>query len=288
MRRLSSLRMLPTRPLSMRLLSMRVLSNRPLSDRMRSTHPFALSMLLVAVLLVPAALQARPLTVAAASDLRQAMDALVVAFRAERPDIAVQPIYGSSGKFSAQIENGAPFDLYFSADEAYPERLHALGHAASPPRRYGLGRLVLWEPGADGPPPTLAALAEARYRRIAIANPAHAPYGVRAVEALQAAGLHARVERRLVFGENVSQAAQFVASGAADAGIVAYALVLGAGLGRPGRWTLVDDALHAPLWQAFMVTARAADDPRAHAFAGFVEGEAGRAVLARYGFALPE
>jgi molybdate transport system substrate-binding protein len=247
------------------------------------------SMLIAALLLAGLASvgHARPLVVAAASDLRQAMDALVDAFGDAQPDIRLQVIYGSSGRFSAQIENGAPFDLYFSADEAYPQRLHALGHAAGAPQRYGLGRLVLWEPGADGPEPTLASLAEPRFRRIAIANPAHAPYGVRAVEALQAAGLHEQVGPRLVFGENIAQAAQFVASGAAEAGIVAYALVLGDGLGRPGRWALIDDSLHAPLWQAFIVTRRAADDPRALAFAAFVQAEAGRAVLARYGFALP-
>ncbi|MBB5016427.1 molybdate ABC transporter substrate-binding protein [Rehaibacterium terrae] len=243
-------------------------------------------LLLLLCLATPVSAQTRPLTVAAASDLRHAMQALQVEYAQRHPDERVRVVYGSSGKFSAQIEHGAPFDLFFSADEAYPQRLHARGHAAGAPRRYALGRLVVWVSGDDAPP-ALADLAAPRYARIAIANPLHAPYGQRAEEALHRAGL-ATLRPRLVFGENVSQAAQMVQSGAADAGIVALALMFGDELRGRGGYTLVEESLHAPLWQAFIVTRRAAGDARAARFADFVLSDAGRAVLAAHGFVLPD
>jgi molybdate transport system substrate-binding protein len=232
--------------------------------------------------------QSRPLTIAAASDLRYAMQALQAEYARQHPGDDVRVIFGSSGKFSTQIENGAPFDLFFSADESFPQRLHARGFAATAPRHYGLGRLVLWIQSDAAEAPALADLAAPRFARIAIANPQHAPYGMRAEEALRGAGLWDTVQPRLVMGENISQAAQMVHSGAADIGIVALALMFGDDLRGRGRYTLVDDALHTPLWQAFIVTRRAAGDPRAARFADFVLSEAGRAILASYGFVLPE
>jgi molybdate transport system substrate-binding protein len=247
---------------------------------MRRGLPFLL--LLVASVSASAA----PLTIVAASDLRYAMGAVIEAFRVGHPDIEPRVMYGSSGRFATQIENGAPFDLYFSADEAYPQRLHRAGLTAGAPQRYGLGRIVLWV--RDGQVPPIAALHEPRFRRIAIANPTHAPYGERAQQALTALGLWQTVEPRLVLGENISQAAQMVYSGAAEIGVVALALVLGGELEGQGDYRLIDEALHQPLWQAFVITRRAADDARAQAFADFVLGEEGRSILARYGFVLPD
>lgn len=228
-----------------------------------------------------------PLTIAAASDMRFAMDALCAKYRARHPDDTVRVVYGSSGKFSAQIEHGAPFDLFFSADEAYPMHLHRRGQAASAPRRYGLGRLAIWVDGDRALPPDIAGLAAPEFARIAIANPLHAPYGQRAEQALRRAGAWDALESRLVRAENVSQAAHLVRSGAADAGIVALALVSSDELAGRGRHRLVDDALHEPLWQAFIVTRRAGTDPRALRFADFVGSAEGRAVLARFGFVVP-
>jgi molybdate transport system substrate-binding protein len=243
-------------------------------------------LLLLFLLLVSTPLRAEPLTIAAASDLRYAMAAVVEAFRIENPAVEPRVLYGSSGRFATQIGNGAPFDLYFSADEAYPRRLQAAGLTAGAPQRYGLGRLVLYV--RDGQAPALEQLREPRFRRIAIANPTHAPYGERAQQALGALGLWQAVEPRLVLGENISQAAQMVYSGAAEIGVVALALVLGGELEGKGDYRLIDEALHQPLWQAFVITRRAADDARALAFADFVRGGEGRAILSRFGFALPD
>lgn len=242
-------------------------------------------LLVLALLLACGPLNAAPLTIAAASDLRYAMAAVVEAFRAGHPAIEPRVLYGSSGRFATQIENGAPFDLYFSADEAYPQRLQAAGLTAAAPQRYGLGRLVLYV--RDGQAPALEALREPRYRRIAIANPSHAPYGERARQALEAAGLWRSVEPRLVLGENISQAAHMVHSGAAEVGLIALALVVGGELQGKGDYVLIDHEWHPPLWQAFVITRRAANDARAQAFAAFVRGEQGRAILARFGFELP-
>ena len=231
---------------------------------------------------------AEPLTIAAAADLRYAMDALIEDFHRLQAGDRPVAIYGSSGKFSTQIENGAPFDLFFSADESYPMRLAQLGHAASTPRRYAQGRVVLWVPGKDLPPPLLTDLTQKRFDHIAMANPAHAPYGARARQALQRAGLWSAIESRIVYGENVGQAAQLTYSGAADAALIALALVYGDELSGSGQFVLIDQSLHDPLWQAYIVTRRAAADPRAAAFAEFVSGAQGRALLARFGFALPK
>jgi len=241
---------------------------------------------LLLLLMASLSLRAEPLTIAAASDLRYAMAAVVEAFRLEHPQVAPRVVFGSSGRFATQIENGAPFDLYFSADEAYPQRLDASGLTAGPPQRYGLGRIVLWV--RDGIAPPVESLREPRFRRIAIANPQHAPYGERAQQALTALDLWPAVEPRLVLGENISQAAQMVYSGAAEVGVVALALVLGGELEGQGDYRLIDERLHQPLWQAFVITRRAAEDSRARAFADFVLGEQGRSILARHGFVLPE
>lgn len=243
------------------------------------------AILILIGLLAPALLRAGGITVAAASDLKFALDGIVAEFQAAHPGDRVEVVYGSSGKFAAQIRNGAPFDLYFSADIAYPRLLEREGLTAGPARAYAFGRLVLWSLGAQ--PQELRDLAAPAYRRIAIANPLHAPYGARAREALERAGVWAAVEPRLVYGENIAQAAQFVESGAADAGIVALSLVLGPNLRDQGRWILVPEALHSPLEQGYVVLRRAGDDPLARRFAEHMSGPAARAALERYGFALP-
>jgi molybdate transport system substrate-binding protein len=232
--------------------------------------------------------QDAPLRIAAAADLRFALDEVVQAFGREMPGVRVEVIYGSSGKLTTQILNGAPFDVFLSADIAFAQELQSAGQAATTPRLYGVGRLVSWS--LD---PTLGRLGldnlvrAPQLRRLAIANPEHAPYGRRAIEALTTRGLLEAVRPRLVFAENIAQAAQFVESGAAQAGLVAYSLVLSPALAGKGAWEMVPEHWHQPLQQAFVVTRRGALDPRARAFAEMLEGPAGRAVLRRHGFALP-
>jgi len=134
---------------------------------------------------------------------------------------------------------------------------------------------------------TLADLADPAIRKIAIANPKHAPYGKRAEEALKAAGVWEKMQAKLVYGENVAQAAQFVQTGNAQAGIIALSLALGPELAKRGSYALIPDKLHQPLEQGFIVTRRAAGNPLAQAFASFMTGQEARAVMTRYGFVLP-
>ncbi|MCX8016994.1 MAG: molybdate ABC transporter substrate-binding protein [Rhodocyclaceae bacterium] len=227
------------------------------------------------------------ITIAAAADLKFALDEVVALFRQAHPGETVEVIYGSSGKFATQIRQGAPFDLFFSADIAYPRQLAEEGLAASAVMPYALGRLVIWSATRDASRLTLADLADPIWRKIAIANPKHAPYGKRAEEALRAAGVWDKLRDRLVMGENVAQAAQYVQSGNADVGIVALSLVLNPTLSAPDGYALIAATLHAPLEQGFILTRRAAGNALAKAFADCIASPAARRVLARYGFTLP-
>jgi len=250
---------------------------------------FCLSLLLaVQALLLPAAQAGERITLAAAADLKFALDEVVASFGRTHPGDRVEVVYGSSGKFATQIRQGAPFDLYFSADIAYPRELEAEGLAASPTRPYAVGRIVLWSNSRDASRLRLQDLADPALGRIAIANPRHAPYGKRAEEALRAAGVWDAVQARLVQGENIAQTAQFVQSGNAGVGIIALSLALNPTLAQQGGHALIDAALHTPLEQGFIITRRAAGNAAAVRFAAFMQDEAARAILRRYGFALPE
>ncbi len=230
---------------------------------------------------------AEKIHIAAAADLKFAMQEIVRTFMAQNPGDKLEVIYGSSGKFNTQIQQGAPYDLYFSADIAFPLELAKAGFAASPVKPYGLGRLVLWSSALDASTMTLASLTDPKITRIAIANPKHAPYGKRAVEALQAAGLWEKIEPKLVYGENIAHAAQFAQSGNAQVGIVALALAISPELAGKGGYWLVPDKLHKPLEQGFIVTKRAAGSALAKRFADYMDSQPARAVMVQYGFALP-
>jgi molybdate transport system substrate-binding protein len=229
--------------------------------------------------------------IAAASDLRFAMEDLVGAFTDANPGITVEPTYGSSGTFFAQISEGAPFDVFFSADAAYPRRLEAAGLAASGTTAvYGIGRLVLWAPDdstIDIEGRGLEALTDPAVRRIAIANPEHAPYGRAAEAAMKAAGVYDAVRSKLVLGENVAQAAQFAESGGADIGVIAHALAVAPELRDKGRFAAVPVDSYPPLEQAVVMLESAADPAAARAFLDFVLGPDGRALLDRHGFLPP-
>jgi len=228
------------------------------------------------------------LTIAAAADLKFALDEVVVLFKSTHPAAQIETIYGSSGKFSTQIRQGAPYDLYFSADIAYPRALIADGLGASGVQTYGAGRIVLWSSSRDASQMTLADLADPAIHKIAIANPEHAPYGKRAEEALKAAGVWEKTQPKLVYGENIAQTAQYVQSGNAQVGIIALSLALGPELSRQGSYALIPDKLHQPLEQGFIVTRRGADNQLAQEFARFMTGKEARAIMTRYGFVLPD
>jgi molybdate transport system substrate-binding protein len=229
------------------------------------------------------------LTVAAASDLRFALEPLRTTFE-RTAGIGVRAVYGSSGQFAAQIAQGAPFDVFLSADENLMADLVKRGRVAHDSVRvYAIGRLAIWVRSTSRLDISrgAAALADDGAKFIAIANPAHAPYGRAAVDALRRSGLFDRVRRKLVYAESVSHALQLVASGNADVGIVALSLVL---VPRPeldGRVSPVPQSLHAPLRQTLGVVLGRPHEAAARRFSEFLIGKEGRAVLRRFGFAMP-
>lgn len=238
-------------------------------------------------LLAASSAHAEKITIAAAADLKFAMDEIVAAFKREKQGNELEVIYGSSGKFHTQIQQGAPYDIYFSADIAYPRDLASKGMAASAVRPYAVGRIVLWSNSMDATKMTLASLGDPRISRIAIANPKHAPYGKRAEEALRASGVWEKLQPKLVYGENIAHTAQFVQTGNAQAGIIALSLALNPELAKKGGYYLIPATLHEPLEQGFVITRRGAEKPLVKQFADYMASRPARAVMTRYGFALP-
>lgn len=244
-------------------------------------------LLFACAMLVAVPAQAGKITIAAAADLKFAMEEIAAAFKNDHPGEEINIVYGSSGKFQTQIQQGAPYDLYFSADIAFPRELAKKGFAASEVRPYAFGRIVLWSTSMDATKMTLAGLNDLKISRIAIANPRHAPYGKRAEEALRASGLWEKIEPKLVYGENIAHTAQFVQTGNAQVGIIALALALNPELAKKGGYLLIPDRLHQPLEQGYIITSRAAGNPLAKSFAAYINSKAARAVMSRYGFVLP-
>ena len=241
-------------------------------------------------LIGPTGAIAEPPTVAAASDLRFALPEVAAQFTAETGE-SVRFSFGSSGNLRRQIAQGAPFALFLSADDEYVLALAQEGHALDEGVRYAEGRLALLVPHgsplrADGTLQELAqALKDGRLRHLAIANPDHAPYGKRAQEALQHAGLWEPLQPHLVLGENVAQTAQFALTGSAQAGLVAYSLALAPAVAAQADYDLIPAAWPLPLHQR-MVLIRGAG-PTAHQFFAYLQTPAARALLRRNGFALP-
>lgn len=231
------------------------------------------------------ATESRTVRVAAASDLTFAIAQISVLVQEIDPSIDVVPAFGSSGQFLQQIVNGAPFDLYLSADRAFPQEIAARGLADSADVfEYGVGRLVVWTTRTEFGTPTLQTLSDPAVRKVSIANPRHAPYGRAADEAIVNSGLADAVANKLVLGENVSQAAEFVLSGSADIGVVALALVLADAVQGEGAWTLVPPDVHTPITQAGVVLGRAQDVHAARVVRDVIMSPAGQDVLRRYGF----
>ncbi len=228
--------------------------------------------------------------VAAAADLKFALDAVLAATAGETPGLRPLVTYGSSGNFSAQIENGAPYDLFLSADVDYPRRLAAKGLADGDVFPYAVGRIALWVPARsklDIATLGLRALLDPSVRKVAIANPRHAPYGRAAEAAMRSLGVWDGVKGKVVLGENVAQAAQFVQSGAADAGIVALSLALSPQMRTAGRWVELPPGSYPRMDQGGIVLKGARNPTGARAVRDRLLGPRGREILAKYGFFLP-
>lgn len=223
------------------------------------------------------------ITVAAASDLRPAFEELGAKFT-EATGTKVTFSFGSSGQLREQVINGAPFDLFASANVAFVDEVIAEGRGVAETKAdYAFGRVVIWTPDGVMLPEEIAELSSDEFRRIAIANPEHAPYGLAAQQALEASGTYDAVKDRLVFGENISDTFEIVKSGNADAGIIALSLAIADG----GEYALIPAELHDPLQQALVVTSTGAQGEAAAAFAEFIGSPDGREVMVSYGFVLP-
>ncbi len=228
-------------------------------------------------------------TIAAASDLSSAMDEIARNFE-KATGCTVRVSAGSSGNFLTQIENGAPFDVFFSADLDYPKKLESEG-LAEPGSTYPYadGKIVLWvrEDSHLDLTKGLEALRDSSVRKIAIANPLHAPYGRAAEESLRRAGVYDAVKDRLVLGENISQAAQFAESGNADAGILALSLLQTPALKNKGRSWTIPEILYTPIRQGAVILKSAPNPAAAQDFLQYIRTSAVAALLERYGFSSP-
>ncbi len=232
---------------------------------------------------------AQEIVVAAAADLASVFPQVAERFQKETGK-KVRLNFGSSGQFLLQIENGAPFDVFFSADLQYPQRLEAEG-LTQPGSiyKYAVGKLVLYVPNGSAVDPSrgLRALLSTQVKKIAIANPQHAPYGRAAVEALKKEGLYDALQSKLVMGENISQAAQFVQSGSAEAGIVALSLALSPAMKSAGRFAELPASSYTPLEQAAVILKSSRDKATAALFLDYIRKPEIASLLSQYGFTAP-
>jgi molybdate transport system substrate-binding protein len=257
-----------------------------------------LSLIFAVVIGLPSSAYAEKIVIAAASDLKFAMDEVVQSFKktgatststsTSASDDVVEVVYGSSGNFFTQIQQGAPYDLFFSADIALPQALFKNGFAASEVTPYGVGRLVLWSTKHDKTSLSVENLSQSRFVKIAIANPAHAPYGKRAEEALRSAKVWDAVQSKLVLGDNITQAALYAQTGNADVGLIALSLALNPRLASKGVYTIVPEQMHQPISQGFVITKRAENNPLAARFGRFMAQPETLKIMKSHGFSAPE
>jgi molybdate transport system substrate-binding protein len=244
---------------------------------------------LLAVLLTGSYARTQTVKVAAAADLKFAMAELTSQFEKDS-GAKLDVTYGSSGNFLTQIQNGAPFDLFFSADSEYPKKLEAAGLAEPGTlHEYAVGRIVIWTPsdtGINAAKDGWKSLLDQRVKKIAIANPEHAPYGRAALAAMKKAGIYEQVKDKLVYGENISQAAEFVQSGNAQVGIVALSLAISPAMKNGNRWEIPADTYPA-IKQAAVILKSSKNKDAARRFLEFVNGPQGRKILQRFGFTVP-
>ncbi len=257
--------------------------------RARRALPLLAACAVVTVVTAPPHAAAQNLTVAAASDLQAALPAVTAQFEKET-GWHVVVAFGSSGNFFTQIQNGSPFDLFLSADIDYAKRLESA--ALIEPgsfHEYAIGRIVLWARKDSGIDMTrgLKIVQDARVRRIAIANPEHAPYGRAAVAALKHEGLYDAIQSKIVLGENISQAAQFVESGNAEVGIIALSLALAPEAQKIGLHADLPPGSYPPIEQAAVILKTSTNKPLARQFLAFLEGPKTASILQTFGFETP-
>jgi len=235
-----------------------------------------------------ALLWAEHITIFAASDLKYALDHIKQDFLQESPGDTITIVYGSSGKGMLQVENGAPYALYFSANMDYIRALQKKGAIISEPRRYATGRIVIWSKNSHFDPAKGFDNLKADWaKRIAIANPSHAPYGEKARQALESMKLYSALKSRIVFGENISSTAAYISTEAADIGIIALSLALAPPIADSAhpRYYLIEETLHEPLEQGYGITRQGKDSKLAYAFFEYMQTKRALDVMKKYGFA---
>jgi molybdate transport system substrate-binding protein len=222
--------------------------------------------------------------IAAASDVKFALDSIIVAFQAVST-ANVMATYGSSGKLFEQISTGAPFDIFFSADINYAQKLSERGFTVGSAELYATGRIVIWSKIIEPGQISAQSLSHPAVHHIAIANPQHAPYGQRAVEAMKYYKVYDKLKPKLVFGENVSQASQYLYSGAADIGIIALSMALSPPMKKEGgNYFVIPQEAHQPLHQAFVVLKSSANNKGVTDFNNFLKSDRSKSILRHFGF----
>jgi molybdate transport system substrate-binding protein len=245
---------------------------------------------LAILLLLSTLTAAQQLTIAAAADLSSVLPELAAQYK-KQAGIDLKLTFGSSGNLTTQIENGAPFDIFFSADEGYPKQLIDKGLVEKDSLyRYAVGSLVLWVPSSVHLNPDalgIATLTATAVKKIAIANPQHAPYGRAAEAAIRHFGIYDQISPKLVLGENVSQAAQFLESGNAQAGLIPLSHALSPGMNGKGQYWVLPADTYPPLNQAVVILTRSKQKEAARKFLDFLRTPEATSLLRRYGFTLP-
>ena len=243
-------------------------------------------MIILAVVSLCEFCAAQSITVATAADLQFAMQDVAAGFQ-KQTGKEVRLIYGSSGNFFQQIQNGAPFDMFFSANLDYPKKLESSGLTVPGSYyQYAKGKIVVWvrNDSKINIGSGLKSLLDPAVKRIAVANPQHAPYGQAAIAAMQSEGVYDKVRDKLVVGENISQTASFVVSGAADAGVVALSLALSPNMKEKGRYAEISAAEYPPIAQACVILNSSKDKESAKQFLSYIKTAAVADALQRYGF----
>lgn len=225
------------------------------------------------------------ITIVAAANLKVALDSINTVFKIQNPNIDTQITYGASGKLFEQISNGAPFDLFFSADMDYPNQLKEKKLTSSEIKMYAIGKLAIWSKKTDPNKRKINVLLDANIKKIAIANPATAPYGEKAVESLKFYKVYDKVKSKLVFGESITQTAQFATTGAADIGIIALSLVLTPNMQKEGgKYYIIPQKSHSILEQGCVLLKRAQENAGAIKFYNFISSKKAAAILKYYGY----
>jgi len=247
-------------------------------------------MVILLILIAPIRAPAEEITVAAASDLTFVFPDVSAKFKTETGN-SVKFAFGSSGNFLSQIQNGAPFDMFLSADIGYPKKLEAAGLVEPGTLyEYAVGKLVMWVPSAStlDLKRGLAVLTDPSVHKIAIANPEHAPYGRAALAAMKHEGVYDQVSNKLIMGENISQTAQFVQSGNADIGLLALSLAVAPNLKEKGRYELVTTSDYPTIEQAAVIIKSSKKKETARQFLAFIKKPATVSLMSDYGFTVPD